>query len=317
MNVSYFSCVAQSHKPQGSLPLETILFSQRVRARVEALRALPYGSAEFSQAKRSMPCYTPSGVFEVRNSEGLICHSGVLCVEWDKVEDVDALKDLLGVLPFIFYAGLSCSGHGVFALVKIADPTKHREYFRALSEYFGGIGYRVDESGKDVCRLRVASYDDAPVYNPDSEVWDIVPTIAKPTYTPRMATATDERLLLAGVEYITRHGIDITQGRNNWLAIGSCVKSILGNGGEDVFITLSCHHPKFREYDARKTYRTISGSGYGIGVFASACSRGLAVCRELRSGACCWELRSGGKKTEAYDFATHRFVILRINTIFA
>ena len=273
MNVSYYSSVLNSHKPQGSLPLETILFSERVRAKVEALRALPYGSDAFSQAKRQMPCYTPSGVFSVRNSEGLVKHSGVLCIEWDKVEDCSELKDLLGGLPFIFYAGLSCSGRGVFALVKIADPLKHREYFKALSEYFGGIGYRVDESGKDVCRLRVASFDDTPIFNPDSEVWDIVPTIAKPTYTPRMATATDERLLLAGVEYITRHGIDITQGRNNWLAIGSCVKSIMGAGGEDVFVALSRHHPKYREYDARKTYRTLSGSGYGIGVFASACSR--------------------------------------------
>lgn len=273
MNVSYFSCVANSHKPQGSLPLISILFSERVRAKVEALRALPYGSEAFSQAKRQMPCYTPSGVFSVRNSEGLIKHSGVLCVEWDKVEDVDALKDLLGGLPFIYYAGLSCSGRGVFALIKIADPTKHREYFKALSEYFGGIGHKVDESGKDVCRLRVASWDGSPVFNPDSEVWNELPRVVAPTYTPRMATATDERLLLAGVEYITRYGVDITAGRNNWLAIGSCVKSIMGAEGEDVFVSLSRYHPQYLESDTRKTYRTIAGNGYGIGVFASACSR--------------------------------------------
>ena len=271
--VSYFSCVAQSHKPQGSLPLETILFSERVRARVEALRALPYGSEAFSQAKRSMPCYTPSGVFSVRNSEGLVKHSGVLCIEWDAVADCSELKDLLGSLPFIYYGGLSCSGKGIFALIKIADPTKHRLYFKALSEYFGGIGYRVDESGKDVCRLRVASFDDTPIFNPDSEVWNELPQVVAPTYEPRTATATDERLLLAGVEYITRYGVDITAGRNNWLAIGSCVKSIMGTGGEDVFVCLSRYHPQYRESDARKTYRTIAGNGYGIGVFASACSR--------------------------------------------
>ena len=273
MNVSYYSSVLNSHKPMGSLPLPSILFSEKVRAKVEALRSLPYGSEAFSQAKRSMPCYTPSGEFSVRNSEGLVKHSGVLCIEWDAVADCSELKELLGSLPFIFYAGLSCSGRGVFALVKIAEPTKHREYFRALSEYFGGIGYRVDESGKDVCRLRVASYDAEPIFNANSEVWSELPQVVAPTYTPRMATATDERLLLAGVEYITRHGIDITQGRNNWLAIGSCVKSIMGAGGEDVFVALSRHHPKYRENDARKTYHTISGSGYGIGVFASACSR--------------------------------------------
>ena len=282
MNVSYFADIYNSRTPIGSLPLPSILFSERVRARVEALRALPYGSAEFNQAKRSMPCYTPSGVFSVRNSEGLVKHSGMLCIEWDKVEDCQELKDLLGLLPFVYYGGLSCSGKGIFALIKIADPTKHREYFKALANYFGGIGYEVDRSGSDVCRLRVASFDDTPIFNPDSEVWDIVPTITKPTYTPRMATATDERLLLAGVYYITRHGIDITQGRNNWLAIGSCVKSILGTSGEDVFVSLSQHHPKYRESDARKTYRTIAGNGYGIGVFASACSRaGVPKLNEL------------------------------------
>ncbi|MBQ8204656.1 MAG: PriCT-2 domain-containing protein [Alistipes sp.] len=273
MNVSYYKNVTNSRTPIGSLPLTSILFSERVRARVEALRALPYGSAEFSQAKRSMPCYTPSGVFSVRNSEGLIKHSGMLCIEWDAVADCSELKDLLGSLPFIFYAGLSCSGRGVFALIKIADPTKHREYFRALSVYFAGIGYEVDRSGSDVCRLRVASWDAEPVFNPESEVWSELPRVVEPTFTPRMATSTDERLLLAGVEYITRHGIDITQGRNNWLSIGSCVKSIMGAGGEDVFVTLSSYHPQYRESDARKTYRTIAGNGYGIGVFASACSR--------------------------------------------
>ena len=273
MNVSYFSDIYNSRTPIGSLPLTSVLFSERVRAKVEALRALPYGSAEFNQAKRQMPCYTPSGVFSVRNSEGLICHSGVLCVEWDKVEDVDALKDLLGGLPFVYYAGLSCSGRGVFALVKIAEPTKHREYFKALANYFGGIGYEVDRSGSDVCRLRVASYDAEPIFNANSEVWNELPRVVAPTYTPRMATATDERLLLAGVEYITRYGVDITAGRNNWLSIGSCVKSIMGVEGEDVFVALSRYHPKFREGDARKTYRTIAGNGYGIGVFASACSR--------------------------------------------
>lgn len=273
MNVSYYKNVTNSRTPIGSLPLTSILFSERVRARVEALRALPYGSEAFSQAKRSMPCYTPSGVFSVRNSEGLVKHSGVLCIEWDAVADCSELKELLGGLPFVYYAGLSCSGRGVFALVKIAEPTKHREYFKALSEYFGGIGYRVDESGKDVCRLRVASWDGSPVFNPDSEVWSELPRVVAPTYTPRMATATDERLLLAGVDYITRHGVDITAGRNNWLSIGSCVKSIMGAEGEDVFVSLSRYHPQYRESDARKTYRTIAGNGYGIGVFASACSR--------------------------------------------
>lgn len=282
MNVSYFSDIYNSRTPIGSLPITSILFSDRVRARVEALRALPYGSAEFNQAKRSMPCYTPSGVFSVRNSEGLVKHSGVLCIEWDKVEDCSELKDLLGSLPFIYYGGLSCSGKGIFALIKIADPTKHREYFRALSEYFDGIGYEVDRSGSDVCRLRVASFDDTPIFNPDCEVWNELPRVVAPTYTPRLATATDERLLLVGVDYITRHGIDITQGRTNWLAIGSCVKSIMGAGGEDVFVALSRYHPQYRESDARKTYRTIAGNGYGIGVFASACSRaGVPKLNEL------------------------------------
>lgn len=135
--------MANSHTPRGSLPLTSILFSERVRARVEALRALPYGSDAFNVAKRSMPCYTPSSVFCVRNSEGVVEHSGVLCIEWDKVEDEDAHKDLLGGLPFIYCVGLSCSRRGVFALVKIGNPTKHRAYFKALADYFDGIGYGV------------------------------------------------------------------------------------------------------------------------------------------------------------------------------
>ena len=280
--VSYFSNVANSRYPMGSLPLTTILFSERVRTKIEDLRSLPYGSEAFLAAKRSMPCYTPSGIFETRNSNGLIKHSGMLCIEWDKIERCDTLKVFLNSLPFIYYAGLSCSGRGVFALVKIASPDKHREYFRALADYFDCTIYKVDRSGSDVCRLRVASWDNEPVYNPDSEVWDIVPKTTPLPHSTRRATTIDKELLLTGTDYITRHCIDITQGRNNWLAIGSCIKSIMGLSGEDIFVSLSRYHPQFKEYEARKTYHSISDNSYGIGVFASACSRaGLPKLNDL------------------------------------
>lgn len=270
--ISIFADVRHSREPIGSLDLPTVLFSAKPKDRIIKLRTLEKGSEEFQQIKHSLPCYTPSGLFSQRNKEGLIKHSGFLCVEWDNLNP-DTIKDVLNGCDFIYYAGLSCSGKGVFAIVKIADPTQHTAYFKALRSYFDHLKMPVDASGSDITRLRVASYDPAPIFNADSTVWD--KTLPPVQYAPVIITDADmpQRLFLCGLDYVQRYGIDITAGRNNWLALGSTIKTFFGNSGENYFVSLSQYHPKFSEQECRRTYQSLQSGNYGIGVFCSACTR--------------------------------------------
>lgn len=272
-HVSIFSDVLHSQKPIGSLNLLRVLQSKKNKDRILYLRTLEKGSKEFQYLKKSLPCFTPSGLFLQRNKEGLLKHSGFLCIEWDNL-DHNIIKDILRNCDFIYYAGLSCSGKGIFALVRIADPTQHGEYFKALRTYFDEKQIPIDPSGSDVTRLRVVSYDPEPIFNADSTVWNktLPPLYSTPTYTIK-DTDIQQRMFLCGLDYIQHHSIDITAGRNNWLAIGSMVKTFFGDDGEDYYVVLSQYHPDFSEWECRSTYRSLRTGNYGLGVFCSACTR--------------------------------------------
>lgn len=99
--------------------------------------------------KARLPAITPSGLFSVRKKEGLIAHSGLICLDIDAkenpvIEDWNALKQNLPVPDHILYAGLSASGRGLFCLVPIADGKQHLQHFLALERDFkGGVLYLI------------------------------------------------------------------------------------------------------------------------------------------------------------------------------
>lgn len=120
--------------------------------------------------KARLPAITPSGLFSVRKKEGLIAHSGLICLDIDAkenpvIEDWNALKQNLPVPDHILYAGLSASGRGLFCLVPIADGKQHLQHFLALERDFKGGGIVLDPACKDIPRLRGFSHDPAAYVN--------------------------------------------------------------------------------------------------------------------------------------------------------
>ena len=96
----------------------------------------------------------------------MIKHSGFICLDIDPqhnpgIDCGSPLRDTLAGMDEVFFAALSASGKGSFALVRIADPFQHRGHFEALSRDFLKIGLNVDQNCKDVSRLRGMSYDPA------------------------------------------------------------------------------------------------------------------------------------------------------------
>jgi hypothetical protein len=129
-----------------------------------------------SALKKSLPCCTPSGLFNERNKGGLIKHSGFLCVDIDgqdnpAITDWQGFVEELGHLKETYFAGLSVSGGGAFCLIPISDPKQHEEHFRAIEEDFIRYGIIIDHACKDVSRLRIYSYNDAPYINERAKVY--------------------------------------------------------------------------------------------------------------------------------------------------
>lgn len=129
------------------------------------------------QLKGKLPCVTMSGTFLERNSGKLIEHSGLICIDIDgkdnpDIADMEDLKCKLSKLPHVLYCGLSVSGRGVFCLIPIADPNKHRQHFYSIEKDFQEMGITIDSACKDITRLRYCSYDPKPVININADVYE-------------------------------------------------------------------------------------------------------------------------------------------------
>ena len=109
--------------------------------------------------KQGLPVVCFSGEFSSRADDALFEHSGFIILDFDHV-DVDSTKRSLATDDFIHSCWTSPSGQGVKALVKITNPERHRDHFRALVKYFERThGLELDESGINESRACFESYD--------------------------------------------------------------------------------------------------------------------------------------------------------------
>ena len=111
------------------------------------------------EKKKELPVVCFSGEFSSRSDDALFEHSGFVILDFDHV-DVDSTKRALATDDFIHSCWTSPSGEGVKALVKITNPERHRDHFRALIKYFERThGLELDESGINESRACFESYD--------------------------------------------------------------------------------------------------------------------------------------------------------------
>jgi len=169
---------------------------------------------EQAEAKQRIPAVTISGVFKDNVSNAnLIQHSGLICIDFDAVDDVARLKSELAKDPYTFAALLSVSGNGLAALVKI-EPERHLDAFNGLKQYyFRNYGQLIDQSCKNVSRLRFLSYDPLLYVNESAKTFKEYPKKeAKPKQVHTVLTGNEFDEL---IDRICRGGYDLTEGAYN------------------------------------------------------------------------------------------------------
>ncbi len=111
------------------------------------------------EKKIKLPVICFSGEFSSRTDEGLFEHSEFIILDFDHV-DVKTTKTALATDDFIYSCWVSPSGDGIKALVRLTNPERHRDHFRALITYFNRqYGLEVDESGINESRACFESWD--------------------------------------------------------------------------------------------------------------------------------------------------------------
>ena len=124
--------------------------------------------------KGRLPAFTVSATFKgSRNKKNPDVSSGILHLDYDKLDDAQAFKARIMELPYTYAAFISPSGNGVKVFVKSDNSlSTHETAFGALKQYYDStLGFDSDNSVKDISRLCFVSYDKDLYLNENAEVF--------------------------------------------------------------------------------------------------------------------------------------------------
>lgn len=261
------------------------------KQKVFALRATK-DKVQMDKIKAGLPAVTISGKFRQRKKEELEAHSGLICIDIDRKDNLhlgnyDDIKRILAKAPFVAYCGLSVSGTGYYVIIPIEYTDRHEQHFAAIQRLFKALNINIDSSCKDVSRLRGYSWDDTPYINHAATKFTHVAEEKeqskpfekaaagdkKATGDTDSETKTKERVEKCIAEIKSR-GIDITDAYKKWLQVGFSLASQFGEAGRQYFHDVSRNHTEYDYAAANKKYTQLlesNKSNYKIGSFFHLC----------------------------------------------
>lgn len=279
--VSLFRSVSCDDSEIEKASLASLLLSDKWRDKVQAVRNEADGERR-KQMKGTLPAFTPSGTFSSKAADGLVKHSGFICIDIDgkdnaSVSNFAELKRLIRAVPCVEYCGLSVSGTGYFCLIPIADASKHREYFRALAHDFRRCGITIDKKCVNVNRMRFVSYDPAPYVNTAALPYDYILPATEPTARTAakvigrtVSDAESKDYFEAACREIEQRHIDITGDYGQWFEILCAIAHEYGEGGRGAAHLISAQAACYDRRETDLQYRECvkhGGYGYTLGTF--------------------------------------------------
>jgi len=240
--------------------------SGKYKARIQALRELlrQGKTDEYSSAKRSLPAFTPSGLFEGgRKLEFFKEYSGLIILDIDKLslENLIATRTRVEEIPNTYACFISPSGNGLKILVKVfSRPVYHKVVFNQVNAFYeeqlrtndqyGTV--EIDPSGKDITRLCFVSWDEMLYLNPSAAI-----------FKPYINMVEDDIEKL--VAQIESKRVDLTANYDDWVKIGFALVDAIGEEGRSYFHRLSQFYPNYNHQECDEQYdKCLQSKNSGI-----------------------------------------------------
>jgi hypothetical protein len=143
-----------------------VIRSERFKEVITIIRSEPDKSKRHELKKR-LAGVTVSGEFDKRSSQNLIKHSGLIQMDFDDVEDLEASIEKLKKDEYVYSLFKSPSGNGIKVFVRIPPyEITHKSLFKLTRKYFKKLyNLAADAKCEDIPRLCFASYDPDAYYN--------------------------------------------------------------------------------------------------------------------------------------------------------
>lgn len=170
---SFFKAPVSNTKPHKAVNLLQIynaIKGNYYKDRTEHLRGITDQKQVRQYKAANFDYCTFSGTFTSRNDKALIKHSGLLCVDFDHLHNLNDLKSRLLSDEYFDTQLLfvSPSGDGLKWIISIDTETAtHGNFFAAVSNYIlQTYGIEVDKSGRDISRACFLPHDPRAFINP-------------------------------------------------------------------------------------------------------------------------------------------------------
>ena len=172
---SFFKAPVRNTIPHKSICLldaYNYIVGEYAKKRTEKLRSIKDPKQARQYKATNFDYCTFSGVFQTRNDKALVNHSGLLCIDFDHLQNVDLLRNQL--LQDEYFETqllfLSPSGDGLKWIISIdTKQTTHSNYFAAVANYIlKTYKVEVDKSGRDISRACFLPHDPKAFINPSN-----------------------------------------------------------------------------------------------------------------------------------------------------
>ena len=253
LRFTYCDNIFEEHGEIKTLDDVTLHIPQAYRQEIESLRATT-SPEDYQIQKERLPVWYPGGIFFGKHTTAdRVVGNPIICIDVDGKQNpgvpVATMKERAANSPYVFYAGESCGGKGIYMLIPLPDDykeeTRFKGYFRAIAEYWAAAGIIIDPSGCNFNRARFLSIDDRPVINKLALVWREYKPAPEDTPAPvvpsRVPAAEYSQYLRveAIVSQCEDRGIDLAPERPTWYGLAASLANGLGEDGRGFFLRLS------------------------------------------------------------------------------
>lgn len=191
----------------------------RSKKLIEKIRQEPEKEKR-DKLKEGLPSICFAGKFNYRSNDGITQHSGLICLDFDKIPTKDEVFDLKAEIctdEYVFACFISPSGMGLKVIVKIPPNKKtHVGSFRALEKRFDSEYF--DSGTGNISRVCYESYDPDIYVNYDSliftEIEDFEAREDIGTETPKLKLESDNQIIQRLFVWFNKN-YRVTKGQRN------------------------------------------------------------------------------------------------------
>jgi len=123
--------------------------------------------------KKKLPLFGFGGTFSTRSNANLIQSSGLAMLDFDHVDNLLELKEVVNKDKYTLSSFISPSGDGLKVLVKIppvGNDIDYKSFYLEIQKYYD-VYSKTDDATKDISRATFVSYDPDLYLNQDSELF--------------------------------------------------------------------------------------------------------------------------------------------------